>query len=238
MALKIICHMITTLDSRIVTSRWDLGPEADIGPLYENTAQKFDAQGWIVGRTTMAEYADNIDEHAPALSESKIRQSWRGAYRDGMMLAIVFDLKGKLTYEGCTLPTGEHLVAVLSSAVSDDYLHALQEQGISYVFAGDGEDDEQIGPALASIQELFPHVHTLLLEGGGTINGAFLKSKLIDEISLIVCPLLDGSAKVQNFMDYHGDADPRPGAGQKLELIEKETLAGGVLYLRYAVDRE
>lgn len=238
MALKIICHMITTLDSRIVTSRWDLGGNDDIGPLYENTAQKFDAQGWIVGRTTMAEYADNIDEQDPALAETKIRESWRGAYTEGMMLAIVFDLKGKLTYEGCTLPTGEHLVTVLSTSVSDQYLRSLQEQGISYVFAGEGEDACQIKPALDAVQELFPHVHTLLLEGGGTINGSFLKSKLIDEISLFVCPLIDGSAKIQNFMDYRGDADPRPGQGQKLELIEKETLAGGVLYLRYAVDRQ
>ena len=206
MSIKIICHMITTADSRIVTSRWDLPADFDISGVYENTAAQFNAQGWIVGRATMSEYADNISEHQP--------------------------------YDGCVLPTGEHVTAVLSSEVSDVYLYELQQQGISYVFA-DVQDDEtaMLKSALDRIQLMFPHVQLLLLEGGGTINGAFLKAGLIDELSLIVCPLLDGAAEVQNFVNYHGPADPRPGAGQRLELLEHELFAGGTLYLRYRIDR-
>lgn len=238
MSIKIICHMITTADSRIVTSRWDLPADFDISGVYENTAAQFNAQGWIVGRATMSEYADNISEHQPSLAQQAERLDFKGAYREGQQLAVVFDLKGKLTYDGCVLPTGEHVTAVLSSEVSDVYLYELQQQGISYVFA-DVQDDEtaMLKSALDRIQLMFPHVQLLLLEGGGTINGAFLKAGLIDELSLIVCPLLDGAAEVQNFVNYHGPADPRPGAGQRLELLEHELFAGGTLYLRYRIDR-
>ncbi len=237
MAIKIICHMITTLDSRIVTARWDLPEDFDISAVYENTAAKFNAQGWIVGRTTMSEYADNISEHESSLDKFVSRPDYKGAYRDGQQLAVVFDLKGKLAYDGCVLPTGEHVLAVLSPAVSDAYLATLQEQGISYVFTTDDENT-MLSEALYRIQAMYPHVSTLLLEGGGTINGSFLKAGLINEISLIVCPLLDGAASVQNFVNYHGDPDPRPGMGQRLELLEQELFAGGTLYLRYQVCRD
>ncbi|CAO4141166.1 hypothetical protein PKCBPO_00812 [Methylorubrum thiocyanatum] len=41
-------------------------------------------------------------------------------------------------------------------------------------------------------------IETLLLEGGGAINGAFLKAGLIDEISVLIHPAVDGLAGVQS----------------------------------------
>jgi riboflavin biosynthesis pyrimidine reductase len=35
----------------------------------------------------------------------------------------------------------------------------------------------------------------LLLEGGGKSNGSFLRAGLIDEISLAVCPAVDGAGR-------------------------------------------
>jgi riboflavin biosynthesis pyrimidine reductase len=36
-------------------------------------------------------------------------------------------------------------------------------------------------------------IERLLLEGGGGSNGAFLRAGLIDEISLAICPAVDGA---------------------------------------------
>lgn len=64
---KIICHMIASVDGRLYPSRWTPGPEgADITTVYETAASQFNAAGWMVGRTTMAEYADGIVEKEPA----------------------------------------------------------------------------------------------------------------------------------------------------------------------------
>ena len=60
---KIICHMIASVDGRLYPDRWTPGPEnADISASYESAADSFNAAGWIVGRTTMAEYAASISE--------------------------------------------------------------------------------------------------------------------------------------------------------------------------------
>jgi riboflavin biosynthesis pyrimidine reductase len=79
---------------------------------------------------------------------------------------------------------------------------------------------------------------TLLLEGGGRINGAFLKEGLIDEISLLVYPAIDGLAGVASIFEFIGRIDEQPAAGQSLRHISTETLEGGVVWLRYRVEKE
>jgi riboflavin biosynthesis pyrimidine reductase len=72
-------------------------------------------------------------------------------------------------------------------------------------------------------------IETILLEGGGHINGAFLQERLIDEISLLVYPGKDGLAGVPSIFEFVGDANARPAAGQSLRHIAKETLSGGMV---------
>ncbi|WP_249734341.1 dihydrofolate reductase family protein [Bradyrhizobium sp. sGM-13] len=128
---------------------------------------------------------------------------------------------------------GDHVVAVLGK-VSDAYLAELREDGVSYVFAGPNGDD--LPRAMEEIASLLG-VKTLLLEGGGKINGAFLKHKLIDEFSTLIHPAVDGVAGAQSIVDYHGPEGDRPGSGQSLRLAHCETLEGGVVWLRHAVER-
>jgi 5-amino-6-(5-phosphoribosylamino)uracil reductase len=125
------------------------------------------------------------------------------------------------------------VVAVLGEQVSDGYLAELREDGVSYVFAGPAGDD--LLRAMEEIAALFS-VKTLLLEGGGGINGAFLKLKLIDEFSTLIRPAVDGVAGSQCIVDYDGPEGDRPGAGQSLRLTHCETLEGGTVWLRHAVE--
>jgi riboflavin biosynthesis pyrimidine reductase len=41
----------------------------------------------------------------------------------------------------------------------------------------------------------------LLVEGGGGANGAFLRAGLIDEISLVICPAIDGANGAPSVFD-------------------------------------
>ncbi len=227
---KVICHMISSVDGRLYPSRWTPA-EADVSAVYEQAASQFDAQGWIVGRTTMAEYADSICEQAPAArrTDGSRPQPWTGEHA-GRMLAVVFDPHAKLHYQEPVLPTGEHLVAVLSPETGDDYLEELRRTGVSYVFA------EDPAGGLAALEGSFG-VQTLLLEGGGIINGAFLKAGLIDELSILIYPAVDGLAGVSSIISCPGQAGDLPAQGQRLELTSSQTFPGGVVWLRYKVLR-
>ncbi|WP_267354094.1 MULTISPECIES: RibD family protein [unclassified Methylobacterium] len=231
---KIICHMVTSIDGRLHPSRFS-GPAAGVdgGILrrhYEEVAGRLDGEGWIVGRTTMAEIAKG-QPRTPAMVPGDLRETHM-ADRKGRDLAVAVDPQGKVHY-GRDDAGGDHLVAVLGEGVSDAYLAELREDGVSYLFAGpDGHD---LRRAMDTLGETFG-VRTLLLEGGGAINGAFLKAGLIDEISLLIQPAVDGLAGVASIFDHRGEPDERPAAGLALRHLHTETLEGGTVWLRYRVE--
>jgi 5-amino-6-(5-phosphoribosylamino)uracil reductase len=122
---------------------------------------------------------------------------------------------------------------VLGPGVSEAYLSELRDIGVSYVFAE--ERDKGILHALEAIGEGF-QVERLCLQGGGTINGAFLKAGLIDEISLLVYPGIDGLSGIPSIFEYKGASGEEPAAGRALRHVLTETLDGGTVWLRYLVE--
>ena len=63
---EIICHMVTSLDGRLLPDRWPFS-EDHIMSMYEATAAKLDASGWAVGRATMLHYVDEGEPDLPEL---------------------------------------------------------------------------------------------------------------------------------------------------------------------------
>ncbi len=77
-------------------------------------------------------------------------------------------------------------------------------------------------------------IRTLLLEGGGHINGAFLQAGLVDEVSLLIVPGIDGCHDIPAVFD--GVSSSRKKAVPlKLKSIEKRKR--GTLWIRYEVVR-
>ncbi|MBL7234724.1 dihydrofolate reductase family protein [Komagataeibacter oboediens] len=148
-------------------------------------------------------------------------------------LAIIMDPHGKLQYERSDIE-GDAVVAVLGEGVSDDYLQMLQGQGVSYCVAGaDGHDILKVFDILGST---FGR-RKVLLVGGGRINGASLKAGIIDEISLMIYPGIDGVSGVAGSFDRVGAKDEEPAQGQALRLEHVEKRQNGVLWLRYQIER-
>ena len=231
---RIICHMVTSIDGRLHPSRFTrpaAGISADVlRGHYEKVYDSFGANGWIVGRRTMSEMAKGGERRMSSVTA--VARAPYVANRQGRNLAIAIDPSGKVHY-GKDNIGGDHVVAVLGEQVSDAYLTELQEDVFSYIFAGPEGND--LSGALAQLAVVFG-VKKLLLEGGGAINGAFLKHRLIDEFSTLIYPAVDGLAGVQSIIDYHGAQDERPGVGQALRLIGCETLEGGMVWLRHVVE--
>ncbi|MGE5047323.1 MAG: dihydrofolate reductase family protein, partial [Deltaproteobacteria bacterium] len=76
-------------------------------------------------------------------------------------------------------------------------------------------------------------IRRLMLEGGGTFNGAMLPEGLVDEISQIVVPVVDGGRGITTLFDIPGD--PPRKAAAALRLKSQRKLPGGVSWFRYRV---
>lgn len=218
----VICHMVPSVDGRIVTTNWKL-PDR-LYSEYERTAATFEADGWIIGRISMAPYAGK--------SRVPVRQRPRRiarkdfiARRDAQSHAIVLDPSGKLTWKSGAIDD-EHVITVLSEQVSDDYLAFLQSKGVSYLFGG--RTELNLKRVLEKLRKEFG-IKTLLLEGGGKINGSFLAADLIDELSILVAPVADGAIGTPSLFD----AREGKGPARTLKLISFERRRGDVMWLRY-----
>ncbi len=173
----IICHMGSSIDGRILPSRWrPHGLETD---LFERLHQELGGQAWLVGRVTGQEFAKAGSY--PAVADITFpREPWFST-RDAPSYAVVLDAQGKIAW-GRSDIGGDLIVVVLTEQVPDAHLAGLRSDGVSYVVAGETSLD--LRRALEAFNQEVG-VERLLLEGGGIANGAFLRAGLVDEISLI-----------------------------------------------------
>jgi riboflavin biosynthesis pyrimidine reductase len=215
--------MMSSVDGKILTKNW-VGTktgEKSTG-LYEKYHKKYDSQAWMCGRVTMErDFADGLYTHKGA----KVKDASDFiADEKAKSFAIAVDAKGKLAWKENNID-GDHIVEVLTEQVSQSYLDYLKELGISYIFAGKNEVDLEL--ALNKITAHFP-IKTLMLEGGGNLNGAMMKAGLVDELSVLILPLADGTTATSVF---------ETGAVTEMKLNKVKELAGGVIWLNYKIKK-
>lgn len=219
----VICHMVPSTDGRIVLRDWKV-PNATRE--YERTAATFGADAWIIGRISMEPYAGKA--RVPARKNgARIPRKDFVAEHKASSFAIAIDPSGKLRWTKSAVD-GEHVIAILTQSVSDDYLAFLQAQGVSYLFGGKSRID--LESVLRKLRSLFG-IEKLLLEGGGKINGTFLDANLIDELSILVAPVADGSIGTPSLFDVENRRMP----SRSLKLLSIEKRPGDLVWLRYKV---
>jgi riboflavin biosynthesis pyrimidine reductase len=229
---RVICHMMTSIDGRIVTDGWPLSREGS--RQYEAVHSMYEPGAWLCGRVTMEQHfaaGTRPDADVARTYDGPPREDFvaPGAAGEHVSFAIALDARGKLVWESGEV-AGDHVVAVLTERVSDEYLASLRERGVSYLLAG--RDDVELSVALEKIGERLG-VRTLMLEGGGGINGSFLRAGLVDEVSLLVAPVADGRVGTPALFDVPGEGV----APWRLGLEGVEHRADDVLWLRYRVER-
>jgi riboflavin biosynthesis pyrimidine reductase len=222
------CLMMTSLDGKILTDKW--GSEPDIEKLkgkFEEVHEKIGVRAWIVGRTTMEK--DFTDFARPVLKENapKIDRADFVANAEADSFAIAIDGYAKLGWEEPEME-GDHVITILTESVADAYLAHLRDIGVSYIFAGAHEVDLIV--ALQKLYTLFG-IETLMLEGGGHINGSFLNEGLIDELHQVLLPIADGTTETSTLFEI--DAKVKKGGATLFKLHDVKQIEDDVVWLTY-----
>ncbi len=203
----IICHMVTSIDGKVTgdfLSRPECEPATDVYYELNRNFNKNGANGFLCGRVTMegsftGGWYPDLETYEPLKNqEDFIPENLSGFY------AISFDPKGKLGWKEARIIDedpgygGAQIVEVLTRQVDRRYLSYLKALGIPYIFAGDIEIDVSI--ALQKLKTLMG-IETILLEGGSIVNGYFNRCDVIDEVSLVVAPIVAEGEDKPLFMD-------------------------------------
>lgn len=235
----IFCHMMTSLDGKIMGSYMDTPQGTAAGDVFYNIAFGKDPyykhQGWLSGRVTTDDnftfYKEPLlDENAPEVPTGDfIAQPGFGMYY------VSIDPHGKLGWESATLhyvDTTAHVIEVLTEQVGNAYKAFLRRLGISYIIAGKTELDYAL--ALAKLKENF-HIETLMLGGGGVLNWSFLQAGMCDEVSIVLAAAADGSPDTPPLFRAKAGLSQNLPIGFTLK--EAKVMDGDSVWLRYTVNK-
>mgnify|MGYP000001854161 CR=1 FL=1 len=111
--------------------------------------------------------------------------------RRSARMFIVSDPEGDLYLTSSTV-RGDNILVIVGRNVTEEYLAHLRELRISYVIVSDAT---RLREGLEAVGHDFG-IRSISVQGGGILNGALLAERLIDELSLVVYPGIDGLSGV------------------------------------------
>lgn len=217
----IIVHMMTSIDGRI-----DCGMTAQLpgNNVYYSTLSAIDAPTRVTGRTTAASELTSGRKFNSTTSTAIGKPDF-AKNSDADSYNIVVDTKGTLLWGNDKNASQPHLI-ITSELASQEYLDYLNNQGISWIAAGKEHTD--LKKAMQILADEFG-VKRLAIVGGGHINGGFLKAGLVDEISVVVGPGVDGRSDQPSL--FEGLANNEMPVIVKLKNVQ--SYDDGTVWLRY-----
>lgn len=223
----VICHMLGSVDGKIKQDIWGL---KDHHKYFEEPASKIKADAWLVGRVTMQEFSA---KKKPLLKRGRLNVPAGDFVADyhSKTFAVVIDPSGKCFWDTNMVST-EHVIEVLTEQVSPAYLEHLRSKNVSYIFGGAKELDLKL--VLKKLYKLFG-IKRLRIDGGGHVNGSFLKAGLIDEFSLVLAPIADGTMGAPTVFEAEEGYGKRKATRFALKSVKK--IYEDFLWIRYTVVR-
>ena len=229
---KIICHILQSIDGNIDGAFFSQPETMPVLREFARIREEYACDAVISGAVTAAEiYGCGRAEKLPETAERFSREDWQAAELD--KYAVIIDGQGTLAWQSGTVQrrgSSMHVIVILQENVSNAYIAHLRRAGVSYIFAG--KDSLDLPQAARKLNEQFG-IRTMLLSGGGVVDWAFLQARLVDEISLVIPPVIDGGTGLASAFD---DSSFAPGHSPvSARLADVQRIDGDAVWLRYTI---
>ena len=166
---------------------------------------------------------------APSAGVATLYNDFLPAEANCRWFAVV-DGRGRIrwTYKG---DADRRLLVIVSHATPAPYLAHLRSEDAPYLVAGDGPVD--LGDALRAMKDQLGAT-CVVSEAGGGLNGALLRSGLVDELHLMLLPSLVGGLGTPTTFD---GVPLQPGQlPTRLRLLDARVTTDGIVSLHYEID--
>lgn len=226
---KVVLYAAISLDGRTT------GFPVDLGTFY-SLAQQWDEDVTLVGSDTLLRAAEDIPEDSPDEAEPTSTPATEGA-KDTRPLLVVPDSRGRIRdwHRWKGQPYWRDPVSLCTENTPPEHLEYLHGEGVTALIGGKKRVDfaqvfEELGSRFG--------VAVVRVDSGGTLNGVLLRAGLVDELHLLVHPVLAGQAGRTTFFSDPG-AVPGSHLGAEgripLRFLKAEPLEHGLLLLSYAL---
>ncbi|WP_421385167.1 RibD family protein [Bacillus salacetis] len=219
---KVILNVFSSIDGRITTSpdtnvmEWTAqGLDGDANDITHRLYDELDCDSLLSGSESLMVWGNDWVELQTPIHEPQLSKAY-----------IVFDGRGRINWQQTN-----GLIVVTREDVEDSYINQLREKKITYIQAGSGAHID-IGLALNQLYEM--GFRTIGLSGGGSINGAFIRAGFLDEISLVLAPLIIGGRTTPTIFDCENLLSLDDASS--LELMKTKPVGDkGAVWLHYRV---
>ncbi len=219
---KTIIHNVISLDGAVTGFTVDLEN-------YYAIAGTFNPDAKLVGSATansgIEMYSDGVPEEKesdfikPRITENDNRPYWVIPDTSGRLMGKVHVFR-RLEY--C-----KDVIMILSAKTPENYARYLMERNYEIIYAG--EDNIDFRQVLELLHEKY-QCDVVLTDSGGTLNRLLLEEGLVDEISLMISPVITGTGQPRLFSQLQTGDKPI-----KLELIKEEKQSNQDMHLQYKV---
>ncbi len=124
-----------------------------------------------------------------------------------------------------------YMVHLTTKTAPPEYLAFLHQRNIPYLIEGKNRVDL---PKMFEKVKTKLNVNTIATSSGGKLSGALIRSSLLDEINILLSPVVIGGYSIPTLF-----ASPEPQwptiKPNKLQLMEVQNLVNDKLWLRYRV---
>lgn len=222
---------MSSVDGRLLNSRWtepyDGTPASDLLQVYTSIGRELGTDAWMFGKNTLRAvfpYKWNIDGHPVPSDYPAVFIGERRSER----MFIVADPDADICFTASVL-RGDNILVIVGRNATEEYLAHLREKRISYIIINDATDFRE---GLKAVGWEFG-IRSVSVQGGGILNGALLADGLVDELSLVIYPGIDGLSGIPSIFEYVGGKTSHPAGGQSLQLLSASQREHGVMWLQY-----
>lgn len=218
----LVCHMMQSLDGRIDCDM----VEKISGNEYYYALEELNCPSHIEGKRSYQKHQCGekgfaSDKASPIGKETYFIASNEPGYK------ISLDNPGELLWDNTD---NAARLCIVSERASRQYLDYLRSRDISYIVTGKRKIN--LGRAVEILAAKF-RLKRIAVVGGGRINGAFLEAGLIDELSVMIAPGIDGRVGQPALFDNLPEDAFLP---LPLKFSSVKTMANNVLWARYLVE--
>ncbi|MFC1871516.1 dihydrofolate reductase family protein [Chloroflexota bacterium] len=219
---KIIMHNSVSLDGSFIDFDVDM-------ELHYQIASRYQADANLIGSTTIKSGIEIYGGKIPPENKADFTKPDRDP---ALPYWIIVDTQGitrGLLHTCRSFEFCKDVIVLISRQTSKDYIDYLNERNYDYLVCGNEHVDYE--KAFNILNTKYGR-KTILVDSGPTLNGLLLGGGLIDEISLLVTPVLVG--KRSDKLLAHLNLESQ---NVNLELLTCEDLDKGHVLLRYKVLR-
>lgn len=230
-----ICHILSALDGKITGAFMGTKSAQEVSGEYGRIRSEYQADAWLYGTVTTKEFTQGRKPELDLTAD--VPDGDFVAENDAALYYVSVDTQGEIGWESGTFRKegrpDAHVIEVLTKQTPMAYRAYLRKCGVSYILAGSEMLD--CGLAGEKLYQLFG-IDTLLICGGGTINWTFLQQGVVDELSLLIAPVADGSHTAVAI--FEKSACLPPAKPEEFQLQTVERLKGDGIRLTYLVKKK